>query len=227
VLLHRRGFGLHGLARIRFLPRGFATRFAFPPRCFVACLRFGTHLGPVHFPLPLAQFLDVGSLRQERGHFACAVFLLERIRRQTGELRPRRRLVGTPLAMAIAPTTPAAALLVTFAACRLRPFADARRLWLPLLRLPLLRLRWTLLPLRALLLRSTLAARTLVTLLLPAVALVRPALAALLRAALAAAVLVARAVAPLIAALAAVARLGAPLPALLRLLLATRLARRS
>jgi hypothetical protein len=54
VLLNGRSFGLHGFTRLKFLPCRFATRFAFPPRRFLARLRFGTHLGPVHFPLPLA-----------------------------------------------------------------------------------------------------------------------------------------------------------------------------
>lgn len=225
-----------------FLSCGLATRFAFPPRSFIARLRFGTHLCPVHFPFPLAQLLDVGSLREKRGHFAGCVFLLERVRRQSRELRTRARaLVGTPFAMAIAATAPAPALLVAFTASGLRTsrlwtFSDALRLWLPLLRLQLLLglrllgLRWTLLSLRALLIRPALAARALIAL-LPAVPLLgalpalRPPLAAMLVASLLAAMLVAPLIAPLAAALAAMALLGTAFAALLRLLLATRLAR--
>lgn len=148
--------------------------------------------------------------------------LLERVRRQARELRTlARALVGTPLAMAIAATTPASALLVTFTG-RLRTFADARRL-----RLPLLGLRRTLLPLRALLVRPALAARALIAVrssvpLLGALPALRPPLAAMLVASL-----VAPLIAPLVAALAAVALLGTALAALLRLLFATRLARRT
>lgn len=222
-------------------------RFAFLPRCLLARLRLGSHLGEVHLPLPLAQLLDVRSLRQERRHFACCVFLLERVRGQARELRPwARALVGAPLPMAIAPAAPAAALLVTLAARRLTAFGHERCLWLTLrllrrtrlaLRALLVRPAFAALPLlirpalatRPLLIRPTLAARALVALLLSALSLVWPALAALLRSALAATVLLARTVAsliaPLVATLAALAMLGTAFA--LRLLLATRLARRA
>ncbi|HEX7250590.1 MAG TPA: hypothetical protein VF262_09430 [Burkholderiales bacterium] len=168
--------------------------------------------------------------------------LLERVRRQARELCTRSRaLVRAPLAMPVTATAPAPSLLFTFAGRRLRAFGHAWRLWLRALcrarrlRLRLRGLRRTLLPLGALLIRTSLAAWALVALRLSAVALVGPALAALLRttlaallrAALAAAVLFAWPVAPviasLVAALAALAMLGTAFA--LRLRLATRLAR--
>jgi hypothetical protein len=143
--------------------------------------------------------------------------------------------------MPITATAPAASLLFTFAGWRLRAFRHAWRLWLRAirharrLRLRLWRLRRPRLPLGALLIRTSLAARALVALGLSAVALLGPALAALLRAAftallrapLAAAVLFAwpvpPVIAPLVAALAALAMLGTAFA--LRLRLATWLAR--
>jgi hypothetical protein len=216
---HGRRLGFHDLARFGFRGDEFATRFAFPPCGFVASLRLGAHLRPVHFPLPLAQLLDVGRLRQERGYFASGLFLLERVGRQACKLRTRNRtLFGTPVAMAIPATAPAAALLVAFAARGLDALLDAfhagrLELWLSFLRDH----RRARLALPALLVRPALPARALIALLVRPALPARALIALLVRPALSARALIALLVRPALPARALIALLvRSALPALLR-----------